>query len=633
MLRTMCSSMSVTLVAVLIGCGGGSGEEENGKGTDAGETGGGPDGGTQVDPADDLRFLNEKHIAAILLRPKRITESELFAALPEELDWTLTIETFGLDPRRCDRALFMAYGPVTEQIEELREPTRGFDPDVPRPVEKGRPRPKPTAEDEDEDEEEADDDGESVDPEDRWRAMRERAIGRPPRFGEFGYVIRMDGPIDREAVLKAKTRPFFERREVPIGESTGYLVGTRHAFLFLDDRTIVGGPVPALEELVTAKQPTRVVAERLAEVEPAAIVMVGDLEGWDEFRTAAREAFDRSQPKLPPAATNLPDVAMKVRSGVVRIDVTEPDTLATLTVKPFDAADTDEILAEVEEWIGLGKTGFTIAVQPELERNAPPGMEGAVRSLGELVQGTTVARDGDDVVVTVPHPEGTLEVVRKLAPAIVKAQEAARLARFQNNLQFVGIAFYNYFATNEHLPAAAAYGNEDRDLLSWRVALLPMLDARALQREFRLDEPWDSEHNESLLSRMPKVFESPGVTEPGMTTLMVVTGEGTPFHGDHGVANGTLRKGLAYDEIESGDGMTNVILAVYAASEKAVPWTKPEDLAFDPKDPLACIGEIPETGLMVVMADGAVRTLPKDIAAEMFSRLVRYNDGERVRLP
>ncbi len=42
--------------------------------------------------------------------------------------------------------------------------------------------------------------------------------------------------------------------------------------------------------------------------------------------------------------------------------------------------------------------------------------------------------------------------------------------------------------------------------LSWRVHLLPFLGHNALYKQFRLEEPWDSPHNQQLLSSMPRLL-------------------------------------------------------------------------------------------------------------------------------
>ncbi len=55
-------------------------------------------------------------------------------------------------------------------------------------------------------------------------------------------------------------------------------------------------------------------------------------------------------------------------------------------------------------------------------------------------------------------------------------------------------------------PTAAILDKNGKPLLSWRVALLPYIEQDALYRQFKLDEPWDSEHNKKLIAQMPKIY-------------------------------------------------------------------------------------------------------------------------------
>jgi hypothetical protein len=62
----------------------------------------------------------------------------------------------------------------------------------------------------------------------------------------------------------------------------------------------------------------------------------------------------------------------------------------------------------------------------------------------------------------------------------------------------------------------------------------------------------------------------------------------------------------------ASDGTSNTVLAVTADGAHAVPWTKPEDLPFDPKHPAAGLGRLPR-GYLVGMADGSVQFLSATI--------------------
>ena len=47
-----------------------------------------------------------------------------------------------------------------------------------------------------------------------------------------------------------------------------------------------------------------------------------------------------------------------------------------------------------------------------------------------------------------------------------------------------------------------------KPLLSWRVAVLAYIDIEQekLYKQFKIDEPWDSDHNKKLIEKMPKFY-------------------------------------------------------------------------------------------------------------------------------
>ena len=79
-----------------------------------------------------------------------------------------------------------------------------------------------------------------------------------------------------------------------------------------------------------------------------------------------------------------------------------------------------------------------------------------------------------------------------------------------------------------------------------------------------------------------------------MTTYQVFVGPGTLFEGD---------EGMSLQEVT--DGTSNTLMVV--ESKNAVPWTKPDDLSFDPKGPRPAVGSKHPGGFNALFADGAVR--------------------------
>jgi len=73
------------------------------------------------------------------------------------------------------------------------------------------------------------------------------------------------------------------------------------------------------------------------------------------------------------------------------------------------------------------------------------------------------------------------------------------------SLGHFALALKNYYDTNNQWPTDIT-DKAGKPLLSWRVELLPFLEADNLYKILHRDEPWDSPHNLKLLSNMPDVF-------------------------------------------------------------------------------------------------------------------------------
>jgi hypothetical protein len=158
---------------------------------------------------------------------------------------------------------------------------------------------------------------------------------------------------------------------------------------------------------------------------------------------------------------------------------------------------------------------------------------------------------------------------------------------------------------------AAICDDDGKPLLSWRVRMLPYLGEQDLHAQFKLDEPWDSEHNKKLVEKMPKIFASPGdaVAKPGMTRYLVPTGKGTIFP----------QPDKATRLAVVSDGLLKTILIVEAEAAKAVPWTKPEDLPVNLDKPHEGLKNARPTGFTAAFADGSVRLIPADVAAKVLA--------------
>jgi uncharacterized protein (TIGR03067 family)/prepilin-type processing-associated H-X9-DG protein len=209
------------------------------------------------------------------------------------------------------------------------------------------------------------------------------------------------------------------------------------------------------------------------------------------------------------------------------------------------------------------------------------------------------------------------EADKKEAPPKEGGDNAAR-NRSVSNLKQIGLAFHNYHDTIKGFPAQAIT-KDGKALLSWRVAILPFIEQEELYKQFKLDEPWDSEHNRKLIAKMPRIYApvANGPKEAGRTFYQVFTGPDTLY------PSPDAKPRLA----SITDGLSNTCL-VFEAND-AVIWTKPDDLVL-PKmgEKLPVLGGMFKDGMNVLMGDGSVHWVRRDIDADSLRALITPRGGE-----
>jgi hypothetical protein len=206
-----------------------------------------------------------------------------------------------------------------------------------------------------------------------------------------------------------------------------------------------------------------------------------------------------------------------------------------------------------------------------------------------------------------------------LLPAVQSSRGAARRAQSTNNLKQIALAMHNYHDARKTFPPAFKADKDGKPLLSWRVLILPQMEYDSLYQQFKLDEPWDSEHNKKLLDQMPMEYKSPtdAGLPPGMTHYMTVRGEKSAFPG-----------GKALRIVDIRDGSSNTIMTVEA--DKAVPWTKPDDFEYDENNPVKGLGSLHPTVFLAGFVDGSVHPISNSIDANMLKALFTRDGREAV---
>lgn len=250
--------------------------------------------------------------------------------------------------------------------------------------------------------------------------------------------------------------------------------------------------------------------------------------------------------------------------------------------------------------------------------------DGSVHSLPATVDADTLNKlftPAGKEVVTIP------EMVAGAAPAApptnAPGQEATRQMAL-NNVKQLLLAMHNHHDVYKSFPPPAILSKDKKPLLSWRVKLLPFLEQQDLYKQFHLDEPWDSQHNKTLIAKMPDVFRLPNskAAAAGKTVYLVPRGDATAFPGP---------EGMKIQKIT--DGTSNTIAVVEGDEAHAVEWTRPDDWKFDVDKPMVGLGGHLPGHFVVGFCDGSSFLVENTFDPGTFKALITRAGREQIATP
>jgi hypothetical protein len=332
--------------------------------------------------------------------------------------------------------------------------------------------------------------------------------------------------------------------------------------------------------------------------------------------------------KLPAEMTNARDMqefrdVLSAKSLTLTANLKGKELVATARAGFASPAAATAAQKKVQELLGVAKDamkGFDRELGA-LAGSFQPVLKGAEGT----VSGAKLAVSGSDLTLTASY-KADFDLGALVADAVKAKDEAPRLTAL-NNYKQVGLALHNFEAATGALPVHAVgakgvpvKGPNDKALLSWRVAILPYIEQDNLYRQFKLDEPWDSEHNKKLIPMMPKIY-APASKPPakaGHTHVQMLVGPG-------GTPLGAKFPG------SFPDGTSNTLAVVEAAD--AVIWTKPDDVVVPFKYNAGELmkkfgsGEFPG-GFAVAFWDGSTRFLRDTMKESTLSLLCYPADGQ-----
>jgi Protein of unknown function (DUF1559) len=299
------------------------------------------------------------------------------------------------------------------------------------------------------------------------------------------------------------------------------------------------------------------------------------------------------------------------------------DASETLKLQVHFATDSDEASTEAERALKLAVQLAETNLAEVMKQEGNPELTEMKPLIADLVQSfqkAKVTRESNRVSgeLSMKLDSRKVEVIAK---SFLRVGDASERATSSNNLKQIVLAMHNFESTSQTFPAASICDKKGKALLSWRVAILPCIEQQELYKEFKLDEPWDSDHNKKLIGKMPKIYMNPGSPQKdgdGKTQYRVFVGNDAAFDYVQGAGIRTFT-----------DGTSNTMLVCEA--KEAVVWTKPEEIEWDPKKPILPLLFFRDNAVcMIAMADGSVRAVSIKVSEKTLKNLIQKGDGNVV---
>lgn len=285
-----------------------------------------------------------------------------------------------------------------------------------------------------------------------------------------------------------------------------------------------------------------------------------------------------------------------------KIDLTG-ETLVEIQVGTNDPAFTTQMVAQANEGVGQAKqnVGLLSLLLSQFSGDVQKNTNKAVR---ELLASLKIESTSGGMMASVKRPSNFADLISSWVAEAIRMEAAGKRS---NDFRQIALAFHNFESAFRSFPVIVADSAQieeaKRPKLSWRVHILPFLEQQALYEQFKLDEPWDSDHNKALLEKIPDIYRT--IPDSTNTTILAIAGEGTAFKDETPGKFASIK-----------DGTSNTLLIVEAAAKHAVPWTKPDDLQVGTGDKFPAFGRDEDDFFYACLFDGSLQKIRKDVTAE-----------------
>jgi len=415
----------------------------------------------------------------------------------------------------------------------------------------------------------------------------------------FVIILTTSQPYDKDTIFK----PFRDGKKVEMKDGM-IVLPNKMMIKFMDAKTVAVFHETHLDLIAKgADQKPGVIsgALQLARNRSHATVSI-------DFSKLPNEILTAAPPELQPF---LP--LLKAKTNAISANLNGKELRLSLNLDTTDVNAAQDAERAFKLLMKLAADGLNDVLKEEKKNADIRLVLPLLQELEKTVNSVKTTRDGTKLDVAAAL-KTDLPLGKIFAEAYSKSMGGGMTGKDTNNLRQLGLAMQAYNGANNSLPPAALCDKKGRPLLSWRVALLPHLDHEKLYNEFKLDEPWDSEHNKKLIAQMPTVFKSSNIKTAGDTPYRVFHSNGALFE---------LIQPVRFADVT--DGLSNTVMIVEGFDGS--PWTKPDDIEFDVKLSIAKLLRYTNDRTPVVMADGSTRFIKNGMDLKTWHLLIQRADG------
>ena len=267
--------------------------------------------------------------------------------------------------------------------------------------------------------------------------------------------------------------------------------------------------------------------------------------------------------------------------------------------------ENSELANDVQKSILKAIQSIPDLVQAQVEE---VGKDPVFKALAAMVKSVSIMDDKVTIVITDFDPY--FEIAARINE---QNQAKAAAALSMNKVKNIATALLAYHKDKGKFPPAATLSKEGKPLLSWRVQILPYLGHNFLYKQFRQNEPWDSEHNKKFIRRIPPSFRE---TQDDLNKGT------TPFQAPVGIATLFTPGGTGTNSIQIINELSNTIMLVKVPEDKTAIWTKPEDWEIDISLPAKDLLKGFSNAIVFACADGEVKAIPLKEAEEKIKSML-----------